>query len=186
MVRLLFVVSLTFTRGLEARVPFLDTQLLELAMTMPPEYKHPKLTAKKIEKELLRKAFDFKVKDANGKETDFLLPDILWRQKEQFSDGVGYSWIDLLKKHAESMVTDALYAKRSELYPYDTPTTKEAFYFRGIFESMFCPEIVTRTNNDKLPILQTVKRWIPRKDWGCAEDPSGRAQKSHDKSYEAK
>jgi asparagine synthase (glutamine-hydrolysing) len=174
----------TMAWGLEARVPFLDTKLLDVAMTLAPEFKHPQLTPKRIEKELLRRAFDVSDDDGFGHVKPYLPEDILWRQKEQFSDGVGYSWIDGLKNHAESMVSDEQWAQRDSLYPYNTPTTREAFFFRSVFESYYCPESLCPTNDDKLPILQTVVKWIPRRDWGCAEDPSGRAQVAHASSYD--
>jgi len=85
------------------------------------------------------------------------LPDsILWRQKEQFSDGVGYSWIDSLKDSAERHVTDEQFANAANRWPKDTPTTKEAYWYREQFESWFPEEACT----------DSVERWIPRKDWG--------------------
>jgi asparagine synthetase B (glutamine-hydrolysing) len=132
-------------------------------MAIPPEYKHPQLTPNCVEKELLRSAFDVSEDDGFGKVKPYLPKEILWRQKEQFSDGVGYSWIDKLKEHAERMVDDDAFAERAERFPYNTPTTKEAFFFRKIFEEFYCPESVCPTQESKLPILKTVVKWIPRK-----------------------
>ena len=120
----------------------------------------------RMEKYILRKAFDV---EPLG-QTPYLPYDILWRQKEQFSDGVGYSWIDGLKAHAESSVSDADFATAKTRYPRDTPDTKEAFYIRKIFESWFATDAAA----------STAVRWIPRADWGCAADPSGRAVAIHD------
>uniref|UniRef100_A0A915IZP9 Asparagine synthetase [glutamine-hydrolyzing] n=1 Tax=Romanomermis culicivorax TaxID=13658 RepID=A0A915IZP9_ROMCU len=147
--------------GLEVRVPFLDRDFLDVAMSFDPAEKLCK-QGEKIEKYALRKAFD-------QPEDPYLPPHILWRQKEQFSDGVGYSWIDSLKEHGESQVTNGEMAEASKIFPEDTPTTKEAYLYRKIFERLF-PNPACRS---------TVKRWIPRTDWGCSADPSGRAQKVH-------
>jgi asparagine synthase (glutamine-hydrolysing) len=155
--------------GLEARVPFLDKAFLDVAMNHVPA--NHKLSRRspydhEIEKYVIRKAFD-------TPEDPYLPHDILWRQKEQFSDGVGYSWIDKLKEHSESSITDEDFARASLLYAHDTPTTKEAFWYRRIFEKHF----------PQRACLESVVRWIPRKDWGCPEDPSGRAQVAHNAAY---
>ncbi|KAJ9073616.1 asparagine synthetase [Entomophthora muscae] len=156
----------TMAWGLEARVPFLDTDFLDIAMTIDPEEKLIKPELKRMEKYIVRKAFD-------TPESPYLPHHILWRQKEQFSDGVGYGWIDSLKDRAQREVTDAQLASASERWSRDTPTTKEAYWYRTMFDRQFSN-----------PISQfTVQRWIPRADWGCPEDPSGRAQKIHDKAY---
>jgi len=114
----------------------------------------------------LRKAFD-------TPEDPYLPDSILWRQKEQFSDGVGYQWIDSLRENGEREVTDEEFAQREALFPIDTPATKEAFYYRRLFAERF---------PDK-KCQPTVKRWIPRTDWGCSADPSGRAQNVHVAAY---
>ena len=106
----------------------------------------------------------------------YLPEDILWRQKEQFSDGVGYSWIDGMKEHAEKTVSDEKFAERANRYPVDTPDTKEAYMIRELFESWFPSEAAART----------AVRWVPRGDWGCASDPSGRSVAIHDAAYESK
>ncbi|KAJ1558272.1 asparagine synthetase, partial [Cladochytrium tenue] len=160
----------TMAWGLEARVPFLDRAFLDVAMRQVPA--QHKLTRRAplnhaLEKHALRAAFDTPA-------DPYLPPDILWRQKEQFSDGVGYSWIDGLKAHADRIVADDDLARAAELYPHDTPSTKEALWYRRLFERHF----------PQHACLESVVRWIPRKDWGCAEDPSGRAQASHNAAYE--
>lgn len=86
----------------------------------------------KMEKYILRKAFDC---SPGGKA---YLPDsILWRQKEQFSDGVGYSWIDGMKDHASAVISDEMMDKKSERFPFETPDTKEAYWIRELFEGQF-------------------------------------------------
>ncbi|WP_166839828.1 asparagine synthase B [Rheinheimera pleomorphica] len=110
--------------GIEARVPFLDKNFMDVAMRLNPQAKM--CGGGKMEKHILREAFDG------------VLPDeILWRQKEQFSDGVGYSWIDSLKAHAEKEVTDQQMATASFRFPVNTPDSKEAYYYRVIFEEHF-------------------------------------------------
>lgn len=158
----------TMAWGVEARVPFLDRTFLDLVMQINPIEKMT--SSSRIEKYILRKAFD--CSSSLGKA--YLPPKVLWRQKEQFSDGVGYSWIDSLKAHTESMISDERMMNACKVFPIDTPTTKEAYFYREIFESKF------PTNTAAL----TVKRWIPRIDWGCSADPSGRAQITHFKSIE--
>ncbi|KAJ3339788.1 asparagine synthetase [Gonapodya sp. JEL0774] len=162
----------TMAWGLESRVPFQDRAFLDVAMNVVPA-NHKLINQApyfhKGEKFVIRKAFD-------TPEKPYLPDEILWRQKEQFSDGVGYSWIDGLKDHAEKSVSDVDFAAAAERFPHDTPTTKEAYYYRQIFEQHF----------PQKQCLTTVMRWIPRKDWGCPEDPSGRAQKVHEQAYEKK
>lgn len=157
--------------GIELRVPFLDKEFVDLVMSINPAEKIPgplnefQINGKRshgprIEKYILRKAFD------GG---SYLPDDVLWRQKEQFSDGVGYSWIDTISEYAASHVTDEDFAAAAEIYPINTPTTKEAFYYRAIFEEMFPGDHCART----------VQKWVPRTDWGCSDDPSGRKQATH-------
>eukprot|EP00026_Physarum_polycephalum_P005932 Phypoly_transcript_05971.p1 GENE.Phypoly_transcript_05971~~Phypoly_transcript_05971.p1 ORF type:complete len:568 (+),score=114.15 Phypoly_transcript_05971:66-1769(+) len=150
----------TMAWGLEARVPFLDKAFLEEAMTINPDEKMYKKG--RMEKYILRKAFD-------TDENPYLPADILWRQKEQFSDGVGYSWIDTLKSKTEAHVSDEEMRTAAKRWPRDTPQTKEAYWYRHQFEKIFPQEACT----------ESVVRWIPRADWGCPSDPSGRAQKVH-------
>lgn len=149
----------TMAHGLEARVPFLDKAFLELAIKIQPEEKMPK-TYDGIEKYILRKAFD-------TPEKPYLPEEILWRQKEQFSDGVGYNWIDTLIEYCASRVSDTDFDKAKELYPYNTPVTKEAFFYRQIFHKHFPQESAA----------QTVRKWIPK--WQENQDPSGRANAAH-------
>ena len=110
--------------GVEARVPFLDRDFLDFAMGIPA--RHKMVGERGIEKELLRRAFD-----------GWLPDSLLWRQKEQFSDGVGYGWIDSLKAHAERMVSDRDMAEVAERFPVSTPRTKEGYYYRTIFDDLF-------------------------------------------------
>ncbi|MBA0804965.1 hypothetical protein Gohar_004515 [Gossypium harknessii] len=116
--------------GLEARVPFLDKEFINIAMSIDPEWKMIRPDLGRIEKWILRNAFDDDKKP-------YLPKHILYRQKEQFSDGVGYSWIDGLKDHANKEVTDAMLINANFIYPENTPTTKEGYYYRTIFEKFF-------------------------------------------------
>jgi asparagine synthase (glutamine-hydrolysing) len=101
------------------------------------------------------------------------LPDvILWRQKEQFSDGVGYNWIDSMKAFCENAVSDAEFETAAERFPFNTPATKEAFYIRTLFHEHFPQESAART----------VLPWIPM--WQANADPSGRANAVHEESLE--
>lgn len=150
----------TMAWGLEARVPFLDKDFLNVCMNIRPEDKM--ITGDHIEKYILRKAFD---------NDEFLPKQILWRQKEQFSDGVGYSWIDSLKDTAEKVVSDEQLANPKPEWGDDVPQTKEAYWYRCIFDEVFA-------KNNKAA-ASTVMRWIPKADWGCNADPSGRFVKSH-------
>lgn len=150
----------TMAHGLEARVPFLDRQFLNDAILFCPEDKMPDREAGRIEKYPLRAAFD-------DPDNPYLPEEILWRQKEQFSDGVGYSWIDSLVAYANSQVNDDDFAKASERFPYNTPETKEAYYYRCIFEKFYPQESA----------MKTVKKWVPK--WQKSTDPSGRVCDIH-------
>lgn len=112
--------------SVEARVPFLDREFLDHAMSLDPALKIPRNCRRPIEKYLLREAFDGWIPD-----------EVLWRQKEQFSDGVGYGWIDALKAYAGQEVTDGMMAGAPERFPAKTPRTKEAYLYRQIFESHY-------------------------------------------------
>lgn len=149
----------TMAHGLEARVPFLDKAFLELAVKIKPEEKQPK-TYDGVEKYILRKAFD-------TPKTPYLPNEVLWRQKEQFSDGVGYSWIDSLIEYCSAQVTDAELEAAEERFPYNTPATKEAYFYRTLFHKHF-PQVSA---------AQTVRKWIPK--WQENTDPSGRANAAH-------
>ena len=155
----------TMAWALEARVPFLDKQFLDVAMKIHAKYKQPNRAEDKIEKYILRKAFE-------DIETPWLPQHILWRQKEQFSDGVGYSWIDQLMDHCTKQISDEEFDLAEQLYPINTPTTKEAYYMRKIFHQHFPSDSAAKT----------VKKWIPK--WQDNEDPSGRASTIHTKSIE--
>ena len=149
----------TMAHGLEARVPFLDKAFLDLAMAIDPTEKQP-ATYDDIEKYILRKAFD-------TPESPYLPQEILWRQKEQFSDGVGYSWIDQLIEYCELQVSDAEMASAAATFPYNTPATKEAYHYRKLFYKHYPEESAA----------QTVRKWIPK--WQKNQDPSGRANTAH-------
>ncbi len=126
--------------GVEARVPFLDDSFMEYCMTIDPTEKmsstHP--DGRRMEKYILRKAFD-------TPENPYLPDDVLWRQKEQFSDGVGYSWIDSIREYAEREITDKMMEAAPFRYPHNTPKTKEAYKIRQIFEKHFPGEAARRT-----------------------------------------
>ena len=152
----------TMAHGLEARVPFLDKEFLELAIKIKPEEKQPKMY-EGIEKYILRKAFD-------TPEKPYLPEEVLWRQKEQFSDGVGYNWIDTLIEYCTSQVSDTDFESAGKLFPYNTPTTKEAFFYRRIFHKFY----------PQTSAAETVRKWIPK--WQENQDPSGRANAAHVKA----
>ncbi|BFZ61830.1 asparagine synthetase [Saitoella coloradoensis] len=158
----------TMAWGLEARVPFLDKQFLEVAMNVDPKEKL--FTKERMEKYIIRKAFDTS-DDPSAK--PYLPHNILWRQKEQFSDGVGYSWIDALKDTAEKMVTDEQLANPKPEWKDDVPQTKEAYWYRCMFDNVFPQQCA-----------ESVMRWIPKSEWGVPSDPSGRAQKVHEQAYQ--
>lgn len=155
----------TMAHGLEARVPFLDRGFLDVAMSIRPEFKRPDRANGICEKYILRKAFD-------TPEDPYLPQEILWRQKEQFGDGVGYNWIDSVIEHGKNSVTDEEFACAAELFPHNTPDTKEAFYFRKLFHKHFPQDTAALT----------VLKWIPK--WQKNTDPSGRVCDNHDKRVE--
>ncbi|CAR24384.1 Asparagine synthase (glutamine-hydrolyzing) [Lachancea thermotolerans] len=157
----------TMAWGLEARVPFLDREFLQLCMNLDPKEKMINAAEGRIEKYILRKAFD--TSDEPGAKP-YLPEEILWRQKEQFSDGVGYSWIDGLKDAAEAAISDEQFKQPKAEWGDDIPTTKEAYWYRLKFDALFPQKTAA----------STVMRWIPKADWGCAEDPSGRYAKIHE------
>lgn len=152
--------------GLEARVPFLDKQFLEACMNIDPAEKM--ITKERMEKYILRKAFDT---SADPTAEPYLPDNILWRQKEQFSDGVGYGWIDALKDNAELQVTDEMMKNPKAEWGSDIPDTKEAYWYRLMFDELFPPQCAS-----------TVMRWTPT--WSKQTDPSGRAISTHQAKYE--
>jgi asparagine synthase (glutamine-hydrolysing) len=107
-------------------VPFLDRTFIDVAMNLDPEVKLSGKARGRIEKQFLREAF-----------AGYLPDSVLWRQKEQFSDGVGYSWIDSLKAHAAQQVSDQELESARFRFPYNTPLTKEAYFYRTLFEKHF-------------------------------------------------
>lgn len=157
--------------GVEARVPFLDKAFLAEAMSIDPTDKlsstHP--GGPRMEKALLRRAFD-------TPENPYMPHDVLWRQKEQFSDGVGYGWIDALKAHAESSVTDAMLAQAAFRFPYNPPATKEAYLYRSLFTAHFPEEAAAKTVPGGPSVACSTPTAIA---WDAAfsksADPSGRA-----------
>jgi asparagine synthase (glutamine-hydrolysing) len=155
--------------GVEARVPFLDKEFINISMGIDPEWKMVRPDLGRIEKWVLRKAFD----DA---ENPYLPKHILYRQKEQFSDGVGYSWIDGLKEHAANHVTNMMMANAKYIYPENTPMTKEAYYYRMIFERFF-PQNAARLTVPGGPSVacSTAKALEWDAAWSRNPDPSGRA-----------
>ncbi|KAF4455649.1 asparagine synthetase [Fusarium austroafricanum] len=152
--------------GLEARVPFLDKEFLETSMNIDPQEKM--ITKDRLEKYIIRKAFD--TSDEPG-EQPYLPDNILWRQKEQFSDGVGYGWIDALKDNAEKHVTDEMMKNPKPEWGNDIPDTKEAYWYRCMFDEHFPPHCAS-----------TVMRWTPT--WSKQTDPSGRAISTHNAKYD--
>ena len=158
--------------GVEGRVPFLDKEFIDYSMNIDPKLKM--ISSDKIEKHILRDSF-------NG----YLPNDILWRQKEQFSDGVGYKWIDSLKEHAEKSVSDKDYNNRLIIFPVNTPKSKEEFLFRRIFEKHFpgddCALCVPSSKSVACSTEEALK-WD--KSFLDMNDPSGRSiKKVHKDSY---
>ncbi|CAA7036644.1 unnamed protein product [Microthlaspi erraticum] len=155
--------------GLEARVPFLDKEFINTAMSLDPESKMIKPEEKRIEKWVLRKAFD-------DDERPYLPKHILYRQKEQFSDGVGYSWIDGLKAHAAENVNDRMMSNAAHIFPHNTPLTKEAYYYRMIFERFFPQNSARLTVPGGATVAcSTAKAVEWDASWSNNMDPSGRA-----------
>jgi asparagine synthase (glutamine-hydrolysing) len=149
--------------GVETRVPFLDRAFIDVAMNIDPKDKM--CTDGKMEKYILRKAFE-----------GYLPEDVLYRQKEQFSDGVGYGWIDYLKEYAEKTVSDAMFEKASETFPIQTPGTKEEYVYRSIFDELFPHRSAAKTVPTGPTIAcssPTAFRWS--KEFEKMGDPSGRA-----------
>ncbi|KAF5751358.1 putative asparagine synthetase [Tripterygium wilfordii] len=155
--------------GLEARVPFLDKEFIDVSMAIDPEWKMIKPEQGRIEKWVLRRAFD-------DEERPYLPKHILYRQKEQFSDGVGYSWIDGLKAHAAENVTDKMMQNAVHIFPHNTPTTKEAYYYRMIFERFFPQNSARLTVPGGASVAcSTAKAVEWDAAWSNNLDPSGRA-----------
>ncbi|XP_071715433.1 asparagine synthetase [glutamine-hydrolyzing]-like [Rutidosis leptorrhynchoides] len=155
--------------GLEARVPFLDKDFINVAMSIDPAAKMINMDQKRIEKWILRRAFD-------DEQNPYLPKHILYRQKEQFSDGVGYSWIDGLKAHAELHVSDKMMLHATHIFPHNTPVTKEAYYYRTIFERFFPQNSAKLTVPGGASIACSTSKAIEwDASWSNNLDPSGRA-----------
>jgi asparagine synthase (glutamine-hydrolysing) len=158
--------------GIEGRVPFLDKEFIDVAMRINPKDKM--INSKRMEKWVVRKAFE-----------DYLPESVAWRQKEQFSDGVGYSWIDTLKEVVELAVTDEQMSNAHYRFPLQTPQNKEEFYYRSIFEEHFPSDAAAMS----VPSVPSVACSTPvALNWDEAfknqNDPSGRAvAKVHDDAY---
>lgn len=151
--------------GVEGRVPFLDKEFLDVAMNLRPDLKM--CPGKKLEKQVLRQAF-----------SDYLPEDIVWRQKEQFSDGVGYSWIDTLKAYTASQVSDEQMAHAAERFPINPPMNKEEYYYRSIFAEHFPSDSAARSVPSVPSVACSTAEALA---WDAAfskiNDPSGRAVK---------
>jgi asparagine synthase (glutamine-hydrolysing) len=161
--------------GVEARVPFLDQRFLDAAMAVDPALKMAGAAGGgRMEKQLLRDAF-----------ADLLPASIVRRQKEQFSDGVGYGWIDALRAHAEREVSDAALAAAAERFPHNPPATKEAYHYRALFAEHFsapgCAECVP---GGKSVACSTPEALAWDASLGAVADPSGRAVRGvHQAAY---
>lgn len=158
--------------GVEGRVPFLDKEFIDVAMRLNPEDKM--CGNGKMEKHILRECFEH-----------YLPESIAWRQKEQFSDGVGYSWIDTLKEVAEEKVTDQQLETAAYRFPYNTPTTKEAYAYREIFEEQFPLESAAKCVPGGPSIACSSAKAIEwDESFKNAADPSGRAIAAvHNEAY---
>jgi asparagine synthase (glutamine-hydrolysing) len=158
--------------GIEGRVPFLDKEFMDVAMRLNPKDKM--ITPDRMEKWVLRKAFE-----------KYLPKSVAWRQKEQFSDGVGYNWIDTLKDLVETSVSDKQMTNAKYKFPVQTPTSKEEFYYRAIFEEFFPSDAAALT----VPSVPSVACSTPiALEWDASfknmNDPSGRAvAKVHESAY---
>ncbi|MBQ4847760.1 MULTISPECIES: asparagine synthase B [unclassified Pseudoalteromonas] len=158
--------------GVEARVPFLDKEFVDIAMRSNPDYKMCK--DGRIEKHILREAFD-----------GYLPDSVLWRQKEQFSDGVGYSWIDSLKAHVNDQVSDQDLANAKYRFPINTPDSKEAYFYRVIFEEHFPGDAAANcVPHGKSVACSTPEALAWDASFQNNADPSGRAANVHNEAYE--
>lgn len=158
--------------GIEGRVPFLDKEFMDVAMRINPQDKM--INGERMEKWVLRKTFE-----------DMLPASVAWRQKEQFSDGVGYSWIDTLKEMVNEKVTDEQLANAKYKFPLQTPSSKEEFYYRSIFAEHFPSDTAALS----VPSVPSVACSSPiALEWDASfmnmNDPSGRAVKNvHTDAY---
>jgi asparagine synthase (glutamine-hydrolysing) len=154
--------------GVEPRVPFLDREFMDVAMAFDARYKMVDKASggvQRMEKGILRAAFE-----------GYLPDEILWRQKEQFSDGVGYGWIDGLKAHAESQVSDRELAAADKRFGVNPPQTKEAYYYRSLFEQFFpTPAAAETVPGGKSIACSTPAALAWDASFAAMADPSGRA-----------
>ena len=158
--------------GVEGRVPFLDKEFLDVAMRTNPEAKM--CPGSTMEKKIVREAF-----------ADMLPEAVAWRQKEQFSDGVGYSWIDTLKQMTAEAVTDEQMAHAAERFPINPPKNKEEYYYRSIFAEHFPSDSAARSVPSEASVACSTAIAL---EWDAAfkgmNDPSGRAVKGvHEQAY---
>ncbi len=159
--------------GIEGRVPFLDKEFMDVAMSLNPEDKMIK--GDRIEKWILRKAFE-----------EYLPESIVWRQKEQFSDGVGYNWIDSLKKVVKDKISDKKMKEALSRFPIQTPTTKEEYYYRSLFSEHFPSETAAYCVPQEPSVACSTKIAL---EWDetfkSLNEPSGRAiSKVHEDAYD--
>lgn len=158
--------------GVEGRVPFLDKEFLDVAMRLNPKAKMA--PGKVIEKKIVREAF-----------ADMLPESVAWRQKEQFSDGVGYSWIDTLKAITATAISDEQMAKAADRFPVNTPQNKEEYYYRSIFEEHF-PSASAARSVPSVPSVacSTAEALAWDASFQGKNEPSGRAVKDvHEEAY---
>ena len=158
--------------GVEGRVPFLDKEFLDIAMRTNPAAKM--CQGKTVEKRIVREAF-----------ADMLPQEVAWRQKEQFSDGVGYSWIDTLKAVTSAAVSDEQMAHAAERFPVNPPRNKEEYYYRSIFAEHFPSESAARSVPSEASVACSTAVAL---EWDAAfkgmNDPSGRAVSGvHEQAY---
>ena len=159
--------------GIEGRVPFLDKEFMDVAMRLNPQDKM--INGERMEKWVIRKAFE-----------KYLPESVAWRQKEQFSDGVGYSWIDTLKEVVNKEVTDEQLANAKYKFPIQTPTSKEEFYYRSIFAAHFPSDTAALCVPQEASVACSTKIAL---EWDESfknmNDPSGRAVANvHEEAYE--
>ena len=154
--------------GVEPRVPFLDREFMDVAMRMDAAHKMVRkgdAGPQRMEKGVLRQAFE-----------GYLPKEILWRQKEQFSDGVGYGWIDGLKAHAEAQVSDRELAAADKRFPHNPPQTKEAYFYRTLFERHYpSPAAAETVPGGKSIACSSPAAIAWDASFAAMADPSGRA-----------
>ena len=158
--------------GIEGRVPFLDKEFMDVAMSINPQDKM--INGERMEKWVVRKAFE-----------SYLPESVVWRQKEQFSDGVGYSWIDTLKEVVNTKISDEQLENAHYRFPIQTPQNKEEFYYRSIFEEHFPSDTAALSVPQEASVACSTKIAL---EWDEAfknmNDPSGRAVANvHDEAY---